>query len=498
MDAVNTFLADAGEAIWVPMIPIVLVAGLVFTVMTRGVQITMLPAMFRTLLDPPLKDADGEDRSVSTLAAFSISAAGRIGTANIAGVSTAVAMGGAGAVFWMWLIALVGGATAFVESTIAQLYKVRDGDSYRGGGAVVYEKALNSRVGGMVFAVMVLVCAGISFNMLQANTVSQAVVQAVGDEGTWVKWVTAVVVTLLIGAVVLGGVRRIGRVAETLVPFMAGAYVLLGLAIVVINVEQIPAVFTEIIGQAFGFREIVAGAFGTMVMQGVKRAMFSNEAGMGLSGHAAASASVSHPVKQGFAQTLGVYLDTLIVCSITAFIVLSANPTLGGQTAGVELAYESVTTAIGQWGGLALAAILFVLAFTSVLADFYYGESNIHYLTRNTTLHTVFKVIFVALTFAGCIIEPKVLWSLADVLFPLLALLTIGSLLVLVPKASWLLKDYRRQLKEGVEPTFTVDRMPTSWKGVTAWEPEDAMDHADAVEYRREQGLAPARDSVAD
>ncbi|WP_374929777.1 alanine/glycine:cation symporter family protein [Kytococcus sedentarius] len=498
MDALNSFLADAGEAIWLPMIPIVLIAGLVFTVMTRAVQVTMLPEMFRTLLDPPLKDAQGEDRSVSTLAAFSISAAGRIGTANIAGVSTAVAMGGAGAVFWMWVIALVGGATAFVESTVAQLYKVRDGDSYRGGGAVVYEKALRSRIGGVIFAVMVLICAGISFNMLQANTITVAVVQATGDEITWVKWLTAFVVTALTAAVVLGGVRRIGRVAEALVPFMAAAYVLLGLAIVVANVEQIPEVFMQIFGQALGFREITAGAFGTMVMQGVRRAMFSNEAGMGLSGHAAASASISHPVKQGFAQTLGVYLDTLVVCTITAFIVLSANPNLGGAEAGVELANQSIVNAVGSWGGIALAVMLFTLAFTSVLADYFYGESNIHYLTRNTTVHTVFKVVFVCLTFAGCIIEPTTLWALADVLFPLLALLTIGSLLVLVPKASWLLKDYRAQRREGKAPAFTSDRMPSSWKGVTAWEPEDAMDHADAVEYRRQHGLAPARESVAD
>lgn len=498
MESVELWLSEAGAWIWGPMTPIVLLAGLVFTVVTGVVQVRMLPAMFRTLLDPPLKDENGEDRSVSTLAAFSISAAGRIGTANIAGVSAAVAMGGAGAVFWMWVIALVGGATAFVESSIAQLYKVREGNAYRGGGAVVYEKALGSRVMGVLFAVMVLICAGISFNMLQANTIRVAVDEAIPTDAAWVNWAVAGVVAVLTAAVVLGGVRRIGHVAEGLVPFMAGAYLLLGLAIVVVNIDQVPDVFGQIFGQAFGAQAITAGSFMGMVMEGVKRAMFSNEAGMGLTGHAAASASVSHPVKQGFAQTLGVYLDTLVVCTITAFIVLSANPRIGGEEASAELASASIVDAVGSWGAIALAVILFTLAFTSVLADYYYGESNVQYLTRNKGLLTAFKLAFVALTFLGCLVEPTLLWSLADFLFPLLALLTIGSLLVLLPKARWLLQDYRAQEAEGRNPALTSDRMPTSWKGVTAWEPEDAMDHADAVEYRREQGLAPARDSVAD
>ncbi|WP_462417815.1 alanine/glycine:cation symporter family protein [Kytococcus sp. Marseille-QA3725] len=501
MEALETWLADAGEWIWGPMVPVVLIAGVVFTAVTRGVQLTMVPEMFRTLLDPPLKDENGHARSVSTLAAFSISAAGRIGTANVAGVATAIAMGGAGAVFWMWVVALLGGATAFVESVIGQLYKVRDegADAYRGGGAVMYEKALGSRFGGVVFALMVLVCAGISFNMLQANTVTQAVVQASGDGGAGVKWVTATVVAGLTAAVVLGGVRRIGQVTEWLVPLMAGLYLVLGAVIVVVNVNQIPEVFGEIFGQAFGVREIVAGGFGIMVMQGVRRAMFSNEAGMGLGGHAAASASVSHPVKQGFAQTLGVYLDTLVVCTITAFIVLSANPGLGGGAAqeGVELANTSIVDAVGAWGGVALGVILFVLAFSSVLADYYYGESNIHYLTRNRSVHKLFGVAFVVLTFLGGVLEPTLLWTLADMLFPLLALLTIGALLWLSPKAGWLLKDYRRQRAAGVSPTFTVDRAPGSWKGITAWEPEDAMDWHDAQEYRRQHGLAAASDSVA-
>ena len=292
MDAVDAWLTDAGAAIWVPMIPIVLLAGLAFTIITRGVQVAMLPEMFRTLLDPPLKDEEGQDRSVSTLAAFSISAAGRIGTANIAGVSTAVALGGAGSVFWMWVIALLGGATAFVESTIAQLYKVRDGQEYRGGGAVIFEKAFGARWAGILFAIMVLVCAGISFNMLQANTVANAVFEAAENDTGWVRWVTAAVVTLLTAAVVLGGVRRIGRVAESLVPFMALAYLVLGATIVWVNVDQVPEVFAQIFGQALGFREITAGGVGVMVMNGVKRAMFSNEAGMGLTWHAGQTRSL--------------------------------------------------------------------------------------------------------------------------------------------------------------------------------------------------------------
>ncbi|SNC72196.1 alanine or glycine:cation symporter, AGCS family [Kytococcus aerolatus] len=486
MDTIETWLADAGAWIWGPMTPLVLLAGIAFTVMTGAVQIRMLPAMFQTLLDPPLKDENGEDRSVSTLAAFSVSAAGRIGTANIAGVSAAVALGGAGSVFWMWLIALVGGATAFVESTISQLYKVREGDAYRGGGAVVYEKALGTRVGGVLVAVMVLVCAGISFNMLQANTIRVAVDEAIPTEAAWVNWAVAAVVALLTAVVVIGGVRRIGRVAEMLVPFMAGAYLLLGLSILLINIDQVPEVFGNIFGQAFGLQAIAAGSFMGMVMEGVKRAMFSNEAGMGLTGHAAASASVSHPVKQGFAQTLGVYLDTLVVCTITAFIVLSADPDLGGEEAGAELASASIVDAVGSWGAIALGVILFTLAFTSVLADYYYGESNVQYLTSNRGVLWAFKVVFVALTFLGCLVEPTLLWALADFLFPLLAVLTIVSLLLLAPKAAWLLKDYRAQLAEGRNPALTSDRLPAEWRGITCWEPEDSMDHADAVAYRRE------------
>ncbi|GHC71492.1 Na+/alanine symporter [Nocardiopsis terrae] len=458
---------------WI-LIPLLVVVSLYFTIGSGLVQVRLLPEMFRVLKSKPEIAPDGR-KAVSSIQAFMISAAARIGTGNIIGVAVAISLGGPGAVFWMWMMALIVGAASFVESTLAQLYKVRDSSGYRGGPSYYMERGLGARWAGVLFSITILATFAMVFNAVQSNTIVGAVGNSTANVVSGDGWLLPVVVgAVLVGVtalVIFGGVRRIAHTAQALIPSFALAYLVLGLVIMVMNYQQIPAMFALIVEHAFGVREFAAAGLAMVIIQGVRRGMFSNEAGLGSAPVAAASASVSHPVKQGLVQTLGVYFDTLVVCSMTAFIILLGyQGTLDGAREP-DLTQHAVTAMLGPWSMHLMTLIIVLVAFTSVLGNYYYGESNLEYLTNSSNAMFVYKVLFLTATFLGALGSIDLVWTLADTTMGLMALVNLVAITPLAAIAFRLLKDYTEQRKQGLDPVFTRDRMP-DLRGVECWDPE--------------------------
>ncbi|WP_150252548.1 alanine/glycine:cation symporter family protein [Nocardiopsis deserti] len=471
------------------LIPLLIVLAVYFTARSGIVQVRLLPEMFRVLGSAPGVAPDGR-REISSFQAFSISAASRVGTGNIVGVSTAIILGGPGAVFWMWTMAAVLGAAAFVESTLAQLYKVRTSTGFRGGPAYYMEKGLGRRWMGVLFAVIITVTFSLVFNTVQANSIAAAVSTSVGTlGGTPGLLLSAVIGLVLVGLtalVIFGGVRRIAHAAQALVPLMAVLYILLGLWVVALNIGELPRVVGDIFASAFGAREFVAGGVGTAIVQGMRRGMFSNEAGLGSAPNAGATASVSHPVKQGLVQTLGVYFDTWLVCSVTAFIVLVHGPQYG-EDMGIQVTQGALEASLGTWSVHALTVILFLLAFTSVLGNYYYGETNLQFLDSSPQHMTYFRYAVLAAVFLGSVAPLTLVWSLADISMGVMATVNLLALAPLSGTAFRLLADYSRQLRNGLDPQFTLAKMP-GLRNVECWGPASGPQPEDVL---RDEGEAP-------
>lgn len=472
MDALNDFILSSGDGLWTwVVLPVLVVLGLYFSARSGVVQFRMIPEMFRTLTDRTPRKENGEPQSVSAFQAFTISAASRVGVGNIAGVGTAIAIGGPGAIFWMWTMAFVGGASSFIESTLGQAFKVRDKDGFRGGPAYYMQHGLKARWMGIVFAVILIICFPLAFSSLQANTISATVSSSFGGEVGWIPWVVGIALAVLTALVVFGGLRRIASVTQAVVPAMALGYLLLGLVIVGMNVERLPEVFASIYTQAFGFNEVVGAALGTIIMTGVKRGMFSNEAGLGSAPNAGASAAVTHPVKQGLVQTLGVYFDTFLVCSITAFIILVSTPDLANAERGIGLTQGAIVGNLGEWSNILLSIIIFLLAFSSILGNYYYGQSNIEFITSRPAFLTAYRVLVVAIVFLGSIASADIIWNTADGIMGLMALVNLIAIALLSGIAFKLLRDYSQQRRAGLDPVFTRARMPEV-TGIQCWEDE--------------------------
>ncbi|WP_460798328.1 alanine/glycine:cation symporter family protein [Microbacterium sp. GXF0217] len=472
MDALNDFVLDYGDKLWTWIVlPVLVLLGVYFTLRSGVVQFRMIPEMFRTLTDKTPRDANGEPQSVSAFQAFTISAASRVGVGNIAGVGTAIAIGGPGAVFWMWTMAFIGGASSFIESTLGQAYKVRDKDGFRGGPAYYMQHGLKARWMGILFAIVLILCFPLAFNSLQANTISATLSGSFGGEVGWIPWVVGGVLAILTGLVVFGGVRRIASVSQAVVPAMALLYLILGLVIVGIHIDQLPAVFASIYTQAWGTEEVAGGTIGAIIMVGAKRGMFSNEAGLGSAPNAGATAAVTHPVKQGLVQTLGVYFDTFLVCSITAFIVLVSTPDLMNAEQGISLTQNALVSALGPWSNVLLSVIVFLLAFSSILGNYYYGEANIEFLNTKPAVLTTFRFVVVAVVFLGSIASADLIWNTADGIMGIMALINLVAIALLSGVAFKLLKDYSQQRKAGLDPVFTRARMPEV-TGIQCWEDE--------------------------
>ncbi|MDO4785025.1 MAG: alanine/glycine:cation symporter family protein [Propionibacteriaceae bacterium] len=455
-------IAYWGDQLWTwVMIPVVAVVGLYFTIGTGWAQARLLPDMFRTLKDPTPRRGDGTTQSISSFQAFTVSAASRVGVGNIAGVGTAIVLGGPGAVFWMWVMAFIGGASSLIESTLGQVYKVRDAEGFRGGPAYYIRRGLGSRGFGVWFALILVFSFPFAFSSLQANTIVSTISSTLGEEApsTMVSWVVAVVVTVLTAVVIFGGIRRIATVTGKLVPVMAVLYLLIGIVIVAINWRAVPGMLFHIVADAFTVNAATGGAVGTVILAGVKRGMFSNEAGLGSAPNAGASAAVTHPVKQGLVQTLGVYFDTMLVCSITAFIVLSSQPDLAGAKKGVYLTYQAVTGPLGAWAGVLLAVIIFMLAFSSIIGNYYYGESNVEFINPSPKLLFAYRVLATLAIFGGSLAAASLVWTIADAVMAFMALTNLVAILLLSKPAFALLRDYVDQRNQGKDPVFTKDRV---------------------------------------
>ncbi len=465
MDLFNAGVDAVNNVLWSYVLIVVLVGcGLYFTFSTRFVQLRMLPEMLRLLTEGIGKKTEGH--AISSFQAFCVSTASRVGVGNIAGVAIAIVTGGPGAVFWMWVIAFLGCATGFVESTLAQIYKLpRGGGKFHGGPAYYINNALHQSGVAKLFAMLISVTFGLVYVSVQANTIALSA-QTIGIDPA----VTAAFLCLFTALVICGGLHRIAKVTEFLVPVMAGLYLLVALIIVILHISQVPAMFALIFHDAFSPQAAVGGGLGTAVLTGVKRGLFSNEAGEGSVPNAAATADVSHPVKQGLVQSFGVYVDTWIVCSATAFIVLlTGQYTVGGDLTGIALAQASLASVFGSLAPVAVAFMILLFAFSSIVGNYYYGEINIAFFEGNTHRYLlVFRVGVVLMVLFGSLAALQLVWNLADLFMGLLCLTNLYAITRLAPYARRALIDYQSKRARGEDPQFSAKDIDVS-DGVYAW-----------------------------
>ena len=459
---------QVNDLLWGYVIIAVLVGcGVWFTVRMRFVQFRMLGEMVRLLNDSPLK-VKGQERHISSFQAFTVSLASRIGTGNLAGVATAIVVGGPGAVFWMWVMALFGAATAFVESTLGQLYKLRHSESFIGGPAYYIQRGLHCRWMAVLFAILITVTFGLANNSVQTNTICGAMEGAFG----WNPTVVGIVLMVLTLLVVFGGIQRIARVSSILVPLMALGYLILALVIIVMNIHLIPHVFKVIIESAFGLEQAVGGTVGAAIMNGVKRGLFSNEAGEGSAPNAAATAAVSHPVKQGFIQALGVFTDTLVVCSCTAFIILISGFYEHPQLNGIMLTQEALESQVGPLGPIFIALAILMFAYSSMIGNYYYGEANIRFMTNRPIVLTVYRILSGGvMVMLGALLSLNTVWSIIDFCMALLTACNLVAIILLGKYVFRLLDDYTSQRQRGIKsPTFHRSQIPEIEHDLECWD----------------------------
>ncbi|MBP3822101.1 MAG: alanine:cation symporter family protein [Bacteroidaceae bacterium] len=470
----NEFITQLNDALWSYLLMGALVlCGLWFTWKTRGVQFQMIGEMLRMLADtPPAKDQHSDkERSmkhISSFQAFAVSVATRVGTGNLAGVATAIAIGGPGSVFWMWVIALLGSATAFVESTLGQLFKQRHAESFIGGPAYYIQKGLHLRWMAVLFAVLITLTFGLAYNSIQSNTICGAMHEAFG----WNPAVVGVVLTTMALIIVFGGIHRIANVSSVLVPVMAIGYFLLVVVIIVMNIQSVPHVLKIIVSDAFGLRQSAGGMIGAAIMNGVKRGLFSNEAGEGSAPNVAATATVSHPVKQGLIQALGVFTDTLLVCSCTAFVILISGLYEVPELNGIALTQSALQSEIGNWGPTFIAVAIFLFAFSSIIGNYYYGEANIRFMTSSRVVLTLYRLLSGGvLVMFGALASLEVVWNLGDLFMALLTACNLIAIVCLGKYAFRLLDDYREQKRRGIkDPVFHRSLLPEIEKELECWE----------------------------
>ncbi|EJP6471613.1 alanine:cation symporter family protein [Clostridium botulinum] len=457
MSFIENFISVLNNYLWsYILIALLIILGLFFSFKSKFVQIRYFKEMFRLLGEGASKSGREKNKGkkgVSSFQAFCISTASRVGTGNLAGVAIAIASGGPGAVFWMWVIAIIGGASSFVESTLAQIYKVEDEHGFRGGPAYYMEKALNKKWMGIIFSILITISYGLVFNSVQANTISLAFEQAFGINTLIIGLILAVLTSLII----FGGVKRIARAAEIIVPIMAITYVIVALFVILKNISSIPSIFSLILENAFGIKQVVGGGLGAAVLMGIKRGLFSNEAGMGSAPNAAATANVTHPAKQGLIQTLGVFTDTILICSATSFIVLISGSYLKNDLTGIQLTQTALSSQVGSWGNTFIAICIFLFAFSSVIGNYYYGETNIEFLKGSKTSLFLYRLCVIGMVLFGCVAKIQIVWDMADLFMGFMAIINLIAISMLSKIAFAALKDYDRQKKQGIEPVFYAD-----------------------------------------
>ncbi|MCM3764269.1 sodium:alanine symporter family protein [Neobacillus niacini] len=475
METVVNWLNDI---IWSQaLIYLCLGVGLFYTIATRFLQVIHMKDIFKLMFKGGKSEA-----GISSFQALSIALSGRVGTGNIAGVATAIAFGGPGAVFWMWVMAFLGAASAFIESTLGQIYKVKQDGQFRGGPAFYIEKGLKIKWYAMLFAGVTVLATGMLLPGVQANSIALSVENAFGINPA----ITGAIIVALLAIIIFGGVKRIARVAELVVPFMALGYVTVALVIVLMNISELPGVLKLIFSSAFGADAAFGGILGAAISWGVKRGIYSNEAGQGTGPHAAAAAEVSHPAKQGIVQAFSVYIDTLLVCSATAFMIIITGmynvtpdnkPAIVNNLADIEpgpgYTQAAVESVFPGFGAPFVALSLFFFAFTTIMAYYYMAETNLAYINRKTKRPwTIFalKIVICGMVFYGSVKTASMAWALGDVGVGSMAWLNIIAILLLTKPTLKVLKDYEAQLKDGKDPVF--DPVKLGIEDADFWEKE--------------------------
>ena len=458
-ESLHQLVQKINDPMWTGLVYVLLGAGLFFTVATGFVQFRLLGRSIKEMLGG--RQQGDDPHGITPFQAFVTGLASRVGVGNIAGVAIAISSGGPGAVFWMWITALIGMSSAFVESSLAQLFKIRDYDNhhFRGGPAYYITQGLGQKWLGIVFALSLIFCFGFVYEAVQTNTIAVTAKAAWG----WDEHAVGVALVIMTAPIIFGGIRRVSRFAEMLVPLMATLYLLMALYIIITNISLIPHVFGQIFSSAFKFEAAGGGLLGGLISQtmmiGIKRGLYSNEAGQGSAPNAAAAAEVKHPVSQGMIQMLGVFVDTIIVCSCTAFIVLVYQQPYG-DLSGAELTQAAIVSQVGAWGADFLAIILFMFAFSTVIGNYAYAESNVQFIKNHWLLTALFRMMVLGWVYFGAVANVPLVWDMADMAMGTMAWINLVAILLLSPLAFLLLKDYTAKLKMGKDPVFKLSEHP--------------------------------------
>ncbi|MBY6284604.1 sodium:alanine symporter family protein [Neisseria flava] len=458
-ELLHQWVQKINDPMWTGLVYVLLGAGLFFTLATGFVQFRLLGRSIKEMLGGRKQGDD--PHGITPFQAFVTGLASRVGVGNIAGVAIAISVGGPGAVFWMWITALIGMSSAFVESSLAQLFKIRDYDNhhFRGGPAYYITQGLGQKWLGIVFALSLIFCFGFVYEAVQTNTIAVTAKAAWG----WDEHAVGVALVIMTAPIIFGGIRRVSRFAEMLVPLMATLYLLMALYIIITNISLIPHVFGQIFSSAFKFEAAGGGLLGGLISQtmmiGIKRGLYSNEAGQGSAPNAAAAAEVKHPVSQGMIQMLGVFVDTIIVCSCTAFIVLVYQQPYG-DLSGAELTQAAIVSQVGAWGADFLAIILFMFAFSTVIGNYAYAESNVQFIKSHWLLTALFRMLVLGWVYFGAVANVPLVWDMADMAMGTMAWINLVAILLLSPLAFLLLRDYTSKLKMGKDPVFKLSEHP--------------------------------------
>ena len=461
IETIHEWVNKINGELGVYLIFLLLGTGLFFTLATGFVQIRLFGRSIREMLGG--RKAVDDPHGITPFQAFVTGLASRVGVGNIAGVAIAIHLGGPGAVFWMWLTAIIGMSSAFAESSLAQLFKIRDHKNghFRGGPAYYIRQGLGQNWMAVLFSVSLIFCFGLVYNAVQSNTI------AVAAKGSW-SWdrdAVGVALVILSAPIIFGGIRRVSRIAEGLVPIMAVLYLLMALYVMAMNISAVPAVFGQIFGNAFRFDAAGGGLLGGLISQtmlnGIKRGLYSNEAGQGSAPNAAAAADVKHPVSQGMIQMLGVFVDTMIVCSCTAFIVLMSDlPADYSGLSGVQLTQAAIVSHVGGWGADFLAVVLFMFAFSTIIGNYAYAESNVKFIKSHWLILSLFRMGVLGMVYFGAVNSVPLVWDMADMAMGTMAWINLIAILLLSPLVFLLLKDYTAKLKMGKDPQFKLSEHP--------------------------------------
>lgn len=469
IEFINSVINAVSGVLYQPWcVPLILLCGgLILTFKTKFIQVRLFREAFRVIMEKPTTE-----NGISSFGALMVSTASRVGTGNIIGVATAICAGGAGAVFWMWVTAIIGGASAFVESTLAQIYKKKnpDGSSY-GGPAFYMRDALGQRWLGVIFSILIIATYAVGYNMLASYNL-QSTFAAFDFYGSHTPAIIGVILAVLFGIIVIGGAKRLTKVTEVMVPVMGVIYVIVAVIVLIINANKIPNMFRMIFESAFDFKAIFGGFAGSCVMNGIKRGLYSNEAGMGSAPNAAATADVSHPAKQGLVQMLSVFIDTLLICTCTAFMCLSSGVAPDASMDGATYVQSSLSVSLGTLGPIFISVAMSLFAFTTLIGNYSYCEGCLRFILNREVSHfglLVFRIIATVLVFVGAVASAGTVWNLADMTQGLMVIVNVPVILLLMKPAIACLDDYCRQKAEGKNPVFVAKKAGIDEKGLEFW-----------------------------